>query len=354
MVLRWISLSTDLRNANIHTMRPTVQVILVPAAFAVTSISCVATPPPAPKGTDVVLVLSNALLEQESLFVYMHIEDRMARKAFSLAPDFNPMPHETLCDALMVAPDRIVGPILVKWTPDAWVPTTNDTDSIEYMLDLKPDGNCTTGRYECIRQHKYKHKGTLEGSTIKARSLLSATRLSLHMENAFPVQDAVLTDTNAWRRRGLMEVRLDRGCQKGAAPLVNSHHKHGWTALAKSLRFRSTPPAFTATMKARFDSGWYRYEFSGLHIADRIAGTFKVKRGDHTICDGVFKGTLDAGKPPAPASQLGYRVNEDGMPVDERGAPLPHLLHVHEHPPPDRPPVRRPSPRPSPRGRGSR
>ena len=276
-----------------------------------------------------VLVLSNALLERESLFVYMHIEDRMARKAFSLAPDFNPMPHETLCDALMVAPDEIMGPILVKWTPDAWVPTTNDTDSMEYMLALKVNGHTVTGNYECIRK-KYKHKGKVEGSLLPSPNIADANKLSLHMENALPQANASLTDTNAWRRRGLAEVQLENARQEAPALLSNEHRKYGWSAVMRSLRFEPEPPALTATMKAKFESGTFDYTFTGLHIADKMAGRIKVRRGKEEICNGVFIGTLDTGKPPPPHQPM---LGPDGLPV-------PHVPPGHEHPPPHRPPRR--------------
>ncbi|MFC1462091.1 hypothetical protein ACFLQU_00655 [Verrucomicrobiota bacterium] len=304
----------------------TVQAILVAAALAVTSISCVTSPPPAPKGTDMVLVLSNALRERESVFVYMHIRDRAAKKAFSLAPDFNPMPHDTLCDALMVAEKEIMGPILVKFTPDAWVPGTNDTDSMEYMLELKLIGNTVTGRYECIR-NKYKHKGDVLGSMLPSHSLAESKTLSLHMENARPERDASLTDTNAWHRRGLAELVLARGKQRGRAVLSNSHRTYGWSAIMKSFRIIPTPPALTATMTAKFDSGAYNYTFTGLHIADKMAGRFKVRRGGKDICEGAFIGTLDTGKPPPPEPQP--VLGPDGLPLDGH------------HPPPHRPPPRR-------------
>ena len=93
----------------------------------------------------------------------------------------------------------------------------------------------------------------------------------------------------------------------------------------KSLRFKPTPPALTATMKAKFESGTFTYTFTGLHIADKMAGKFKVQRGRKEICDGVFIGTLDTGKPPPPNEPV---LGPDGLPVDDR------------HPPPHRPPRR--------------
>jgi hypothetical protein len=148
------------------------------------------------------------------------------------------------------------------------------------------------------------------------------------MENAFPAEGASLTETNAWRRRGLMAVRLEHGRQKGPALLASSHRREGWTAPVKALRFTPSQPAFTATMKARFDSGWFNYEFSGLHICDRIAGKFKIKRRGRVVCEGVFTGALDVGKPIPP----GYRLNEEGVLINEYGDPVPDPL-PDGHPP---------------------
>lgn len=268
---------------------------------------------PPPSGTDMVLVLSHALPEGESLFVYMHTRDGAARRAFSIAPDFNPMPHETRCDALMVADTEIRGPILVKFTPDAWVPGTNDADSLECVFELNIMENTVTGRYSYIRDGD-EHVGDVVGSTIRACSIADATAIDLHMENARPEKDASLTDANAWHRRGLAQVRLLNGRQKGSARLVNDHHVYGWSAPARSLRLTPDPPALTATMTAAVDGDRFDYALTGLHIADKVAGRFRVSRAGDDVCEGAFIGTLDIGRPPPPELEL--HPDPDGPPHD--------------------------------------
>ena len=257
-------------------------------------VSCRSTPPPAPRpasGTDVILELHNALPEKETVTVFIHVRNHVPTCAFALAPDYNTMPHVVLADAAIVESERMVGPILVTYSPDAWEPTNQLAWTAEYELELEGRERSYAGA------HRQMTRGKRGGAIAIARSFPASSvppeaTLTLRIENALPIPDASLIDTNTWRRRAWITLPLVGGRQRGAAAMVNRAPEHGWSAPVRKLRLHARGPHLSASLTSVFDGQTYRYELEGLLIAGRMAGSVAVSRGEEAICRGVFEGSI--------------------------------------------------------------